>query len=216
MKLTGGFGIVCATLVVASCAPTQAAVQELRLPPQRIVQKGYSLMPPDENGWFLGARTPHELALRRSPDSSDQSFVILATSAGHLPPFNTNEEYLQLVNDRRLSFPRGSIMGYPHPAAKDPHQQRFKLLRYEVSADLSPKTECALVHSTAEDTAAVRRSGERGLMILETLERICAHPNDKGVVVLVGYSDRYDPGREDPKFSERAMRLLRSVEFENL
>jgi hypothetical protein len=100
--------------------------------------------------------------------------------------------------------------GY-HP--KDPHQQRFRLLRYEVSADTSRKTECALVHSTAEDTAPVRRSGERGPMILQTLELICAHPDDKGIVILVGYSHRYDAGKADPKFSEKAMRLLRSVEF---
>ena len=53
-------------------------------------------------------------------------------------------------------------------------------------------------------------------MILENLELICVHPDDKRIVVLVGYSHRYDAGKADPKFSAKAMRLLRSVEFGSL
>jgi hypothetical protein len=98
--------------------------------------------------------------------------------------------------------------------AKNTDPQRFKEMMVEVAPhNIGKESDCVKSHLMAEDNAPVRRSGKTDPMIFESLTLTCTHPNAKIILVHVEYSQRYNPGQSDPRFLEKAMNVLNSIEF---
>ena len=193
-------GILGALLVVTACALMQPRLQEVQVPPERISQKSYSLVPLNEKGWLIAGRNPYQLALVKRGESTDETLAIQATLI-KLPAFTTSEEFVSLVKVGQ---------------AKDTDPQRFKMIKHEVAAYPDKGPICAKSHMVAEDHAAVKRSGKTGYMVLEALTLTCAHPKDNSIGLNVTYSHRYYPEQKDSGFLEKASNVLNSVEFSNL
>jgi len=170
---------------------------ELRLPPERLVQPGYSLLPPNEKGWVVVRRDPGRLQLAKRGDARDTT-VAIQGGLVQLPASKDSADFVQVIKDGQ---------------AKDTDPRRFKMLTHDVVALPGKGTECAKSHAVAEDRSIVRKSGP---MILELLGMTCAHPRDPRIGVDVGYSERYNPGERDPAFLDRAEAVLGSVEFTGL
>lgn len=200
MKYLSTFGVVCCSLLVISCTSVPPRFQEVPVPPTRIVQKGYSLVPLNEKGWLVGSRNPVQLALGKRAENPDESFVIQTTLV-KIGPYKTREDFVRLVKESQ---------------AKDTDPQRHKILQHDVTAYTEKATECAKSHSTSEDNAAARAPGNKGVMILELLAFSCAHPKDKSIVVFLGFSQRYYPGHRDSAFFDKAITVLNSLEFSDL
>jgi hypothetical protein len=149
---------VCAALVVTSCAPVPQQRQEGRLPPGRMSQRGYSFVPPAEQGWLVARRTPVELALGRRGTNPDETFAIRGDLIT-LPAFVTSDELVRLVKDGQ---------------AKDTDPRRFNVMRHAVAAEKVGDANCAKSHAVAEDRSPVKRSGQNGPMVLEMLTLTCA------------------------------------------
>ena len=199
MKLSWQSGVLCFAFLVSSCVPTLRGVQ-VPIPSERIFQKGYSLVPLNEKGWVITRRDPYGLILGKNPDNPDETFVILANHT-KLPAFKSNEDLVGLVKQEY---------------AKNIDPSRLKIVIHEVTAYIEKGPNCARTHVVAEDHAALKRSGKRGLMILEELWLTCAHPKDNNIGVFVTYSHRYDRDQRDPKFLDKATMVLSSVEFTDL
>ena len=193
-------GILGALLVVTACAPMQPRLQEVQVPPERISQKGYSLVPLNEKGWLIAGRNPYQLAIGKYGESTDETVAIQATLI-KLPAFTTGEEFVRLVKEGQ---------------AKDTDPQRFTMIKHEVTAYTDKGPNCVKSHMVAEDHAAVKRSGKTGYMVLEALTLTCAHPTDNNIGVNVTYSHRYYPDQKDSGFLEKASNVLNSVEFSDL
>lgn len=200
MKCLNTAGAVFCSLFVISCASPGPKFQEIQLPPTRIAQKGYSLVPLNEKGWLVKGRNPVQLALGKRAENPDESFVIQTTLV-KIGPYKTKEDFVRLVKDSQ---------------AQDMDPQRHKILKHDVTAYTEKATECAKSHSISEDNAAVRASGNKGVMILEVLSLSCAHPKDKSVAVFVGFSQRYYAGHRDSAFMDKASTVLSSLEFSDL
>lgn len=182
------------------CASTSPVMEELSIPPTRITQKGYSLVPLNEKGWLVRGRNPVQLALGKLTENPDESFVIHATMV-KVGPYKTKEDFVRLIKDSQ---------------ARDTDPQRFKTFKHDVTAYTKNATECARSHSIVEDNAAARASGNKGIMILEVLALSCAHPKDKSVAVYIGFSQRYYAGHRDSAFMDKANTVLSSLEFIDL
>lgn len=182
------------------CASTSPVMEELSIPPTRITQKGYSLVPLNEKGWLVRGRNPVQLALGKLAENPDESFVIHATMV-KVGPYKTKEDFVRLIKDSQ---------------ARDTDPQRFKTLKHDVTAYTKNATECARSHSIAEDNAAARASGNKGIMVLEVLALSCAHPKDKSVAVYIGFSQRHYAGHRDSAFMDKANTVLSSLEFTDL
>lgn len=180
--------------VVAACAPLPP--KTLPLPPQRIYQNTYSLVPPDEPGWVVAGRRANELSLARGGEKPDETFAIQG-SLLRGAAISSGEELVRVV-DRLLT---------------QADARRFKVLEVEVSEDRSRREICARSHFATEDHAAARKTPTPGPMILEALSLSCRHPKDAGSVVMLTYSHRYYPGQSDPGLRERAARVLSTLEF---
>ena len=200
MKLLQRFGWLCTALVITSCASMQARLPEIQIPPERISQKGYSLVPLNEKGWLIAARNAHQLVLSKRGKKPDETFAIQAIPF-RLPTFKTHEEFVRLFKEDQ---------------AKDTDTQRFKKVKHEVTDYPMNGTDCVKSHMVTEDHAAVKRSGKSGHMVLETLMLICAHPKNKNVGINIIYSHRYYPEQRDSGFVEKATSVLNSVEFTDL
>ena len=195
------FGILFALLSMTSCAHRQFQFPEVAIPPERIVQQGYSFVPLNEPEWLILGRTARQLAFARSGKSSDETYAIQAMTFV-LPPFATSAELVRIVREGQ---------------AQDMNSKRFKLEQNEATFHPTNGAECVRTHMVVEDRAAVKRVGiNNGDMILEVLTLTCAHPKDKRVGIGFIYSQRYYLGLQDPALEEKADSIFNSIQFSDL
>jgi hypothetical protein len=197
MKLLQTVVVLCAAFVFASCASTRPSLPEIKLPPERISQNGYSLMPLNEPGWVIEGRNAYTFAFGKLGANHDETFAIQALFS-RLPAYDTNADFLQLIKDGQ---------------SKDSGSPRFEILKHDVTPFPMKGADCAESHMVTIDHAAKRRSGNTGDMILEALTLSCAHPSEKTVAIHVTYSHRHDPGQDDPAFMDKGTTVLSSVEL---
>jgi len=197
MRRSFGFGVLLGGLFLAACSSIGPRPQELPVPTQRIFQNAYSFMPPNEMGWFVAARDPHQLALGRYGINPDETFGIRARLF-RIPPYGSSEEFVRIIKDGE---------------AADTDPKRYKILKHEVGPDTSKQTSCARLHVVVEDNAAVKRTSTPGVMIREVMALSCAHPKNRTIVVNLYYAHQYYPGQADARFTEKAAEMLSSMEF---
>ena len=199
MKLLKKLVVLSTVIMIASCAAPSPRLSppEVKLPPERIFQKGYSVMSLNETGWLIAGRNQYEFGLAKQGVNPDETYAIQGMTS-KLPTYNTNAEFVQLTKEGQI---------------KDTDPQRFKILKHEVTTFPMAGVDCAKSHLIMEDHAAVKRSNDSRTMILEALTLSCAHPSEKSVGIHVVYSHRYFPGQEDGAFVEKGSSVLNSVEL---
>ena len=204
IQLSQKLGILCAAFAIASCAPIQPrfpeSLPEVQIPPQRISQRGFSLLPLNEKGWLVFRRSVSELGLGKFGETPEENVVIRAIFF-KLPPFKTNEEFVRLIKETEV---------------RNINPERLKIITHEVVNYPNKGTDCTKSHMAAEDYGAAKKVGKTGVMVQEALTLMCAHPKDKDVGINIGYSRRHYPGQGDPRFLEKATSVLDSVEFADL
>jgi hypothetical protein len=189
-------GTLLGCIVIAACAPLQTKPTPLPLPPQRIYQNTYSLVPPNEPGWIVTGRRANELGLARGGDKPDETFAIQGSPIP-LPAITSREDLVRFV----------------HELLSRADARRFKILKREVAEDRSRRETCTRSIFVTEDHAAVRRTSTPGPMILEALSLTCVHPKNPALAVMLTYSHRYYPEQNDPGLGEKAARVLSTLEF---
>ena len=131
-------------LLLAGCGPRLAQMPELPQPPQRIVQYGYSFMPPDEKGWHVAGRDGNRIILGRFGPSADETVAIMAGNA-LTPRLNSRQDFDQFVH---AQMARDAESG---PAGRFTDQTTEMQMLRHAGAD------CERVHQTAVDHQAKRR-----------------------------------------------------------
>lgn len=200
MKRSARWQILGLAVLVGSCAPTTATTQKIPLPPQRLFQAGYSLLPPNEEGWEVSQRDRVLLALGKH-GSNRNEIAIIWGALFKLQPFKSDDEFVRLVRESR---------------EKDSDPRRFRVVKRDVTSYPGKGTTCAYSHEVLEDNPALTESGNRVDMIREMFGLTCAHTTNKQIGVTVNYSQRYYTGQRDPQLQHRATSVLTSVEFSAL
>lgn len=189
--------IFISAMAIATAVSAQSSFSIVPTPPERILQNGYSLVPPNEKGWLIVERNAYQLALAKRGNNPDETIAIQALPF-RLPRFKTEEEFIHFIQEGQ---------------AKDTGPQRFTILKHDVTPYPMQGTECAKSFMVTEDHAAVKRSSQPGNMLLEALILTCAHPSDQNVGISILFSHRHYPDQGDTAFVENAQLVLRSVEF---
>lgn len=187
----------CLVLLATGCASPNADLQELLLPPQPIIQTGYSFVPPGERGWLVGERNPTRTVLMKRGSAADETYVIQSTLV-RLAPYQSREDFVRQFRENQ---------------GQDMDPQRHKVLKHEAAFEDGRGTDCAKSRLLAEDSAALKANGSKGVMTMEIVSLSCAHPKDRTVGVFVGYSQRYHAGHRDPALDAKADAVLNSIEF---
>ncbi len=186
------------TLLGVACASVRPTMEEVPLPPQRISQKGYSLVPLDEAGWLIGYRDAEKLVLGKRASDPDENMIIRAF-AEVLPPLKSEEEFVGFA--KSVLIMEGAA--------------RHKVLSQEAKRVTMKGQSCVRTDTVMEDHGAVKRSSRTDSMILEAHSLLCKHPN-KSTGILVAYSHRYYPEHKDPDAVKKAQKIFDSVEFSDL
>ena len=190
---------VFATMVLA-CAAGKAQPLALPLPPARSIHQGFSLVPLNEQGWLVLADRANQFALRKAGADPDESYAVQGGTTS-FPVFASLEAFLAEMGKR---------------GAADSPAGRYRLIAH--SAQLAPDKGdmCARMHTVTEDQAPTRRSSRTDPMTIEIYAITCAHPGNRTIGVMVGYSQRYYPGHRDPQLETSADQLLASVTLTDL
>jgi hypothetical protein len=206
MTPSARFAILSITFLTASCASISRPPENLKitLPAQRIFQLGYSLVPPNEEGWEISQRDRLLLSLGKLGTPRNEVIYLYAV-VFKLKTFQSDEEFVGLVKEQH---------------AMDTDSRRFKVLKHEVTSYVGKGTPCAHSHQLLEDHEALTEAGQRTYMLRETSSLTCAHPKNRdrewSLGVNVTYAHRYYTGHADPQFLEKAASVLQSVEFSDL
>ena len=182
----------------SSCAPTRPAIKEVTLPPQRIAQNGYSLVPLDEAEWLIGYRDSEALVIGKQGSDPDENMIIRAF-AKVLPPLQSDAEFIGFA--KSVLIMEGAA--------------RHKVLSQETKFVKVRGQSCAKTDTVMEDHGAVKRSSRTDHMILEVFALLCKHPNQT-TGILVAYSHRYYKGHKDKNSAIKAKILFDSIEFLDL
>ncbi len=198
MKKLSVIALLFAAALTSSCATTRPTMQEVTLPPQRIAQNGYSLVPLDEAGWLIAYRNSEQLILGKRGSDPDENIIIRAF-AKVLPPLKSDEEFVGFA--KSVLIMEGAT--------------RHKVLSQQTDLVKIKSQSCARTDTVMEDHNAVKRSSRTDPMILEAFSLLCKHPNGS-TGILVAYSHRFYQGHGDAESSKKAQKIFDSVEFSNL
>jgi hypothetical protein len=198
MKNVSAASLLFVTIFLSSCATTRSGMQEVSLPPQRVAENGYSLVPLDEAGWLILHRDSESLVLGKRGSDPDENIIIRAF-AKVLPPLKSDEEFV----------------GFAKSVLIMDGATRHKVLSQETKLVKVKSQSCARSDTVMEDNTPVRRTSRTDPMILEAFSLLCKHPNGSTGIV-VAYSHRFYQGHKDAESSKKAQKIFDSLEFSNL
>jgi hypothetical protein len=185
-------------LFCTACTPVRQTLKEIPLPPQRLFQSGYSLVPLEEPGGVVAYRNPERLLLEKQAKDPDENMVIRAF-AQLLPPLDSEEEFKEFAKSVLIM--------------EDATQHAIVT---QVTRPLTIKGQsCVRTDTVMEDQGTAKRSSRTDYMIIDAFCVLCKHPNNR-TGVLVAYSHRHYPENKDPGAAEKAQKLFDSIEFSDL
>jgi hypothetical protein len=183
------------TVAVTGCTPFRQTMNEVRLPPHIILKSGYSLVPLNEPGWLIGYEDSERLVLGR-PGSDPDENAIIRSFTKLVPQFKTEDEFIGF--SKSVLVAEGSA--------------RHKILSMETTPLTLKGQSCTETDTVLEDHGAVKHTSRTEMMILESYELLCKHPNTS-VGIVIAYSHRYYPGHKDPDSAKKARELFDSIGF---
>jgi hypothetical protein len=183
-------------VLLSACAPRTAPLAEVAVAPARLSMEGYSLLPPNEDDWFVVGRNEQQVSLAKKGGSPGETRMIQAMLL-QLPDFSSADELAAWVKEGQ---------------AKNTEALNFTIKEHDVSGTTFNGAQCALSAMKAGDRHP-NEGDAQGPGIMDVLTMTCSHPLDKNVGVYVLYSFRHAPGHEDRFLAIKAGELFQSVEF---
>lgn len=182
-------------LCIAALLPACAGVEPVTNLQERISGRGYSFLPPQEQGWHIMGQSAEGIDMLRKGDSVDEThgiqIRIMEMPDTSLPAL----AYVMLTQSQQ----------YPGP--------RFERLESR-RIDAPLRKNCEKYTSIHRDRDAGKASDNPEDMLIKDYEQFCVHPHDKAHLILVHYSRRYYPAHEDPEFERKALDFIQSVSFD--
>jgi hypothetical protein len=191
-------GLIAALLVAASAFADEPAPQPvpnpILEPSQRWAFDGFSILPPQENGWYSLAKTRTRAVLvKLGPGGESNTFATVV--ADRLDgPMPTPEAFLETMRARR---------GRGVDAA------RVAAVRHDESLESESQPWCTRYRMRADEVVPWYASAQ----VTEVLGRACLHPQMPGVVVDAAYAVRVPFGDASGSAPEVAARFLAGLQL---
>lgn len=182
-------------LLVTACGTPNLQLDALALPPQRIQQNGYSLVPLAEPDWFVAIGQPESLSLVRFGAQPDEKYMARAYRRG-----TTN-----LSGDANLARFADAVLYEKGPTGAKVLRQDSKVVRIK-------NQRCVRVSSTLADSPAGKGTDGRAGVHTDVRAIVCEHPGKTSAVVVVYSYSRTGEAR-DSALDAKADKLFGSIEF---
>jgi hypothetical protein len=161
---------------------------------QIFVQPGVSFTPPAGSQWSILSLSTYQTALITKGKNDNESYIV-ATQLFQIPPFESNDAFLNYVQKGRAS---------------EPQTGRFETIKNEEALYKQREETCVKHRASSKDYGA-KRGGEYA--IYETYGMNCIHPKNSQVGVFIELSRKAPAGIANDEFDRLGENLLKSVQF---
>jgi hypothetical protein len=187
-------------VVFAACFGGDAIAQLHAIPvtdPAKVYElEGYRVLPPPGNNWFEMRRDRQQALFGKKITSQTHSFVATATSGLIDEKFATREQFQEYVNKMRTA---------------DIDPKRYRVIEFETRLDDSYAAWCVRYRFKRADRDAVLSRNRT--LLLEDFGVACLHPENRELVVDVGYSERGRAAELSADLRAEGERFMRGLEF---
>ncbi len=189
-------------LVLVGCGAGTAGLTPVGPPGQRMQLDGFSILPPQGEGWFVAEPSPSPgeawrtvaTFVRRAGDQPGAAIWATVTTAELGMPFQTPEQLVQqILQTRRAELQTG----------------RLRLLEFRSGPGPGPG--CHRYDAVTEDRGVPEFPGETFVVTLH--HAICLHPSAPTVAVNLGYNERRRRGQPAADLAGEGEPFLRSLQF---
>jgi hypothetical protein len=189
-----------AALLIGGCAGAKPKDGQLPDPPQRLVQRGLSFLPPAEKDWWIAQKGADTLVIARTGRLEGDARAVEA-SLIPAPAFASSLErnrYVRTIREHALPAPR------------------FRIKAHDLSDRTVDTTSCSLSYLLAEDRQPDTGTNTVGSVVIESMSLICPHPRNPALAAMLTYTHRSYPEEQDLFFKARAVEVLDTMRFEAL
>jgi hypothetical protein len=187
-------------LLLFACSAMKPKDEKLPNPPQRLKVPGLSFLPPAEDDWRVGSRTPERLVITKVGRLEGDTQVIEAETVPIERPASS------LDRNRMMKTLREQGLEPP----------RFRIRAHELFNGQAADTTCAVSYLLVEDRAPDEGVRTMNVVLTESLSMLCPHPADPRTGSLLTYTHRSNPEDKDRVFKARASAVLETFQFEDL
>lgn len=168
----------------------------------RIHRYGFSVLLPQERGWFVVRSNPASIALAKPGKDRDSSYVLYVQDF-RLPDLATPQAFQKFVDESR---------------AKDTDPKRFtELASNETLVEHGPQGAlCLRYEKTVIDRSARTIHSKSATMNTAVAGFACRSPYDPHLGVTIVYSRRYRPSDKSEALTPELDALVSGLQFEPL
>ena len=157
--------------------------------------------------------------MRVPREGQDMVMLEKGVSPNELNTLSSTRYRFPLINSSQKLV--DTTRGFMEYAPEDP--DRYTLIEHEIvqytkkakmRSNFNSLAMCVVSRQViADKQALLLESGEQGTLIRETQTLVCVHPTERDRAVVLNYSHRYQPGKRDPEFTNKAQRVFESIAF---
>lgn len=192
--------IVCLIPILVSCSKTNPGCKKIDHYEERKKIIGLSVLSPQEDSWYFKQVSPARIEFGSVKSNKRQS-IVASVVAHRIPLAESDNDFLQKISEERW---------------KEKKDSRYKDLLIEQNLSYELGTLCVKYHTKYEDHGSKYLSKKTAFFIVEDIGVICRHPENFGVGISVGISQRTEPNKSLPNFELIANDFLSSARFEKL
>jgi hypothetical protein len=173
-----------------ACSSTPQ-LQSQAAPDMEIVQKGFSLLLPNQDEWKIVKKNEYKVVLSKQGLTNKERYTIQALVV-KLPKFMNDQEFMKFVSKRMK---------------KSQQQTDGKVIEQHAQLIDGLNEKCVRYNSKEQ------YSGKSKPVILETVNFTCRHSDRDYAGVYLAYSKKYFQGYDDKNFAEKAESLFNNMEL---
>jgi len=189
--MVGRFLICIISISLLSCAGTETIINTSEI----ISGKGYSLLPPQEEGWMILNKGNNGISMSRKGENIDETYAVvieLIELPGTITSRGLLDTFVELLQKQQFA------------------SERYEIVELKNIPDPERKA-CTKSFWIEKDFGAKRMSGTQDPMLIRAYDLYCVHPHNKAYLAMIGYSHRYYAGNEDLIFTQKAFDFFKNV-----
>lgn len=190
MQLKNLLLLLSSALLVFACSSTKPPEEDTAGASLDLMQKGFLLSVPEEEGWSVVKKGDYKVLLTRSGVTGSYTIQSLVVS---LPTFEEDGQFLEFIKNRM-----------------DESSKKNKVLESDTSMFTGNNENC-VQHVSKEE-----RTQKGQPVTLEVVSFTCVHPNNPNAGVYMALSKNYEPGTSDENMQEKALELFNRLYFTEL
>ena len=183
--------LLSSALFVFACSSTQAPVEDTGSASVDLMQKGFLLSLPEEEGWQVVKKSEYKVLLSKKGETGSYAIQALVVS---LPMFEEVDQFLEFIKNRMAESSKNQ-----------------KVLESNTSMYAGNNEVC--VQYTSKEK---RKSKTGQALTLEIASFTCRHPDNPNAGVYLALSKNYIPGSSDENMAEKATELFNRLYFTEL